>query len=72
MRILKSRLFLYNCIIIFILFPSAGHAQTLTAVPFLNSVTIQVLCHGIDFTKAKLINDDYSKAEIIQKGSSME
>lgn len=49
-----------------IFFPASSPAQALTAATFFRYDTIPALYLGIDFTKARLINDDVSKSEIIQ------
>jgi hypothetical protein len=52
--------------ILVILFPASSQAQALSAASFFRYDTIPALYLGIDFTKARLINDDISKSEIIQ------
>jgi hypothetical protein len=47
-------------------FPVCTQGQSLPAESFFKNDSIPALYLGIDFTKAKLINDEVSKAEIIQ------
>jgi len=51
---------------LFILFPTLINAQSLTAKTFFNSDTVSAVYLGIDFTMAKLINDEASNATVIQ------
>jgi hypothetical protein len=51
---------------LFILIPSLMKAQSLSAKTFFNTDTISAVYLGIDFTLAKLINDDASNATVIQ------
>ncbi|HTB25248.1 MAG TPA: hypothetical protein VK711_07745 [Puia sp.] len=67
MRNLIIRLSLPICIIVLVLFSAASRAQELSAASFFKSDTVPALYLGIDFTKAKLINDENSKAGIIQE-----
>ena len=67
MHNLKRLVFLPNCIIVFVLFSASTRGQALSAASFFKSDTIPALYLGIDFSKAKLINDENSKAGIIQE-----
>ena len=51
---------------LFILIPSLMKAQSLSAKTFFNSDTVSAVYLGIDFTLAKLINDEASNATVIQ------
>ncbi len=66
MRTLKYCFFFSNCIIAFFAGTVSGQSQTLSAAAFFQDESLPALYLGIDFTKAKLINDDNSKADIIQ------
>jgi hypothetical protein len=66
MRTTKVVFFFPYCLTIFFLFPFSGRAQSLSAAAFFQDETIPAVYLGIDFTKAKLINDENSKADIIQ------
>src|SRR5450432_1526090 len=66
MHNLKRWLYLPNCLFAFFILSVSVRAQTLSASSFFKNDTIRALYLGIDFTKAKLINDDNSKADIIQ------
>ncbi len=67
MNQLKRLLFLTSFLFIYFLFPPEGYAQSMSAASFFKSDTIPALYLGIDFTKARLINDENSKAGIIQE-----
>jgi hypothetical protein len=51
---------------ILLIFPSFMQAQSLSAKAFFNTDSISAMYLGIDFTLAKLINDDASNATVIQ------
>jgi len=61
-----GRFAIRTCFSLAIFFPALSPAQALTAATFFRYDTIPALYLGIDFTKARLINDDISKSEIIQ------
>src|SRR5258707_11385872 len=46
--------------------PSLMQGQSLTAKAFFNSDTVSAVYLGIDFTLARLVNDDASSARVIQ------
>jgi hypothetical protein len=52
---------------VLLVFPALVHSQSLTAFNFFQSDTVSTLYLGIDFTKARLINDPTSKPDIIQQ-----
>jgi hypothetical protein len=52
--------------VILIAFPFVMQGQSLSAKAFFNSDTVSAVYLGIDFTLAKLINDDASNATVIQ------
>jgi hypothetical protein len=57
MNQLKRLLFLTSFLLIYFLFPPEGHARSLSAAFFFKSDPLPALYPGIDFTKARLINN---------------
>jgi hypothetical protein len=66
MRNLKGCFFLANCLFTFFILSVSARAQILSAASFFKTDSIPALYLGIDFTQATLINDENSKAGIIQ------
>lgn len=66
MRTLKILLPFTYCTLTFLLCSVSGRSQTLSAASFFQNDTVSALYLGIDFTKARLINDENSKVDIIQ------
>src|ERR1700676_2119732 len=63
---MKNRINMLRWATVLFLFPSFMHAQSFSAKAFFNSDTVSATYLGIDFTLAKLINDDVSNATIVQ------
>jgi len=57
---------MFRWLALLFLYPACIQGQTLSAASFFKDESIPALYLGIDFTKAKLINDEVSKADIIQ------
>jgi len=55
-----------NCAVFLIFSSSFVQGQTLSARAFFNTDTVSAVYLGIDFTLARLINDDASNANVIQ------
>jgi hypothetical protein len=63
---MKNKYLFFGWAIVFICSPFFMQGQSLSAKAFFNSDTISAVYLGIDFTLAKLINDDASNATVIQ------
>jgi hypothetical protein len=63
---MKNKIKTFRWAILFFLSPFYLQAQDLSAKAFFNSDAVPAVFLGIDFTQAKLINDDLSNATVIQ------
>jgi hypothetical protein len=63
---MKNKTLLLGLAAFLVVFPGFTKAQSLSAKAFFNSDTISAVYLGIDFTLAKLINDEASNATVIQ------
>jgi hypothetical protein len=63
---MKNKTLLFLLTAFLVVFPRFTQAQSLSAKAFFNSDTISAMYLGIDFTMAKLINDEASNATVIQ------
>jgi hypothetical protein len=63
---MKNKILVLRWATILFVFPSFMQGQSLSAKSFFNSDSTSALYLGIDFTLAKLINDDASNATVIQ------
>jgi hypothetical protein len=62
----KNNTHMFKWLALLFFYPACMQGQNLSAKSFFNDENIPALYLGFDFTKAKLINDEVSKAEIIQ------
>src|SRR5689334_18112346 len=58
---------IYTIIALMLMLPALAKAQNLTASNFFKSDTVSCTYLGIDFTQAKLINDEASNPQVIQE-----
>jgi hypothetical protein len=63
---MKNRVFTSGLAIAFLMAPSFMNGQTLSASAFFNNESLATTYLGIDFTLAKLVNDENSNARTIQ------
>jgi hypothetical protein len=63
---MKYKRLLSGWMVLFVIFPAIMHAQSLSASAFFNTDSITPLYLGMDFTQARLINDEASNAAVIQ------
>jgi hypothetical protein len=63
---MKNKNLFFGCAAFLIVFPCFIKAQSPSTKAFFNSDTISAVYLGIDFTLAKLINDEASNATVIQ------
>jgi hypothetical protein len=63
---MKNRFFTLRFAFLLFIIPAAMQGQALSAAGFFNSDSVSAVYLGIDFTLAKLVNDDASSAKVIQ------
>src|SRR5712672_1285000 len=63
---MKNKILMFRWAALFLFSPAFMQGQSLSAKAFFNTDSIPAVYLGIDFTQAKLINDDASNETVIQ------